>query len=60
MKKLLGIVVLSLMWCNGVLANELNANSFFNKFNIMYVFTGTPYVKPDSIHSGVDSKYICA
>ena len=34
MKKLLGIVVLGLLWCNGVLANELNTNSFFNKFNM--------------------------
>jgi len=34
MKKFLGIVVLGLLWCNVVLANELNANSFFNKFNL--------------------------
>ena len=39
MKKLLGILVLSLLWCNGVLANELNANSFFNKFNMRSIYS---------------------
>jgi hypothetical protein len=39
MKKLLGILVLGLLWCNGVLANELNANSFFNKFNMRSIYS---------------------
>jgi len=37
--KAIGIIVLSLMWCNGVLANELNANSFFNKFNMRSIYS---------------------
>jgi len=40
MKKLFSmIVVLSMLWCNGVLANELNANSFFNKFNMRSIYS---------------------
>ena len=39
MKKLLAILVLGLLWCNGVLANELNANSFFNKFNMRSIYS---------------------
>ena len=39
MKKLLWILVLGLLWCNGVLANELNANSFFNKFNMRSIYS---------------------
>ena len=37
--KLLGILVLGLLWSNGVLANELNANSFFNKFNMRSIYS---------------------
>ena len=39
MKKLFLYIFLGLLWCNGVLANELNANSFFNKFNMRSIYS---------------------